>query len=290
MLSCLIDVTCLLIFSLFMCYQTRWRKQTHRDNVRTACVVIASIVSLIDLARCFMAMKYPYVANLMRVVVVLSFFRGVRSAFFSLFGDFRDSFAILATIFSYILMFSFTVYYFYRAQFQGVINFPNLTEAYRQMTIMFTTANFPDLFLPAMRINFFNALLFVAFMLVGLYFLTNLLTANVFNKYMLRLQAKQGKRVAKRRQYIAAIFDLHDPAGKGFLDHMEGKQFLSVVLDLDYHQEYHRSTAARILSIIDVENRNRYSKEHVVKFFTLPRFVQVAGLESLNSLAAMANA
>ena len=49
------------------------------------------------------------------------------------------------------------------------------------MTILFTTANFPDVFLPAMNINFWNSLLFMFFMLMGLYFLTNLLTANVFN-------------------------------------------------------------------------------------------------------------
>ena len=59
------------------------------------------------------------------------------------------------------------------------------------MTILFTTANFPDIFLPAMNINYFNSFMFMFFMLVGLYFLTNLLTANVFNKYMNRLRARR---------------------------------------------------------------------------------------------------
>jgi len=104
----------------------------------------------------------------------------------SLFKDLKDSFAILVTIFTYILIFVLTVYYFYRSSFEGFQNFGTIKDAYRNMTILFTTANFPDVFLPAMNINFWNAFLFMFFMLMGLYFLTNLLTANVFNKYMER--------------------------------------------------------------------------------------------------------
>ena len=81
------------------------------------------------------------------------------------------------TIFTYILVFTLTVYYFYRSTFEGFQNFGTIKDAYRNMTILFTTANFPDVFLPAMYINYFNAFLFMFFMLLGLYFLTNLLLA-----------------------------------------------------------------------------------------------------------------
>jgi len=39
---------------------------------------------------------------------------GLRESVTSLLQDLRDSFAILASIFTYILIFSLTVYYFYR--------------------------------------------------------------------------------------------------------------------------------------------------------------------------------
>ena len=127
----------------------------------------------------------------MRVGILLTFATELRSKCFSLISDLKDSFDILFTIFTYILVFTLTVYYFYRSSFEGFQNFGTIKDAYRNMTILFTTANFPDVFLPAMNINYFNAFLFMFFMLVGLYFLTNLLLANVFNKYEQRLKNKR---------------------------------------------------------------------------------------------------
>ena len=132
-------------------------------------------------------MGYPYIANLMRVGILLTFATEIRQRMFSLISDLKDSIDILVTIFAYILIFTLTVYYFYRSSFEGFQQFGTIKDAYRNMTILFTTANFPDVFLPAMDINYFNSFLFMFFMLVGLYFLTNLLLANVFNKYEQRL-------------------------------------------------------------------------------------------------------
>jgi hypothetical protein len=119
----------------------------------------------------------------MRVVVVLSFSQQLRQSCTSLLSDLKDSFAILMTIFAYILIFTFTVYYFYRPMYEGIVNFGTIRDSYRNMVILFTTANFPDIFLPSMNDSFWNSFLFMFFMLAGLYFLTNLLVANVFNKY-----------------------------------------------------------------------------------------------------------
>ena len=159
------------------------------------------------------------------------------------------------TIFTYILVFTLTVYYFYRSTFEGFQNFGTIKDAYRNMTILFTTANFPDVFLPAMNINYFNAFLFMFFMLLGLYFLTNLLLANVFNKYEQRLKEKRQKRMDKRMDYIGIIYERHDTNHSHCLDNREAKSFLADVFDLDYHRnEVHRHTAKKILEIIDVED------------------------------------
>ena len=193
LLTVLIDIVCMISFCIMICHENGWRNQSKGEKRRTALMVIACSISLIDLTRAFFAMKYPYFANLMRIPVLLSFSHRLRMNTYSLFGDLRDSFAILMTIFTYILLFVITVYYFYRPMYQGIINFTTMKSSYLNMTILFTTANFPDIFLPAMNINYFNAFLFMFFMLVGLYFLTNLLTANVFNKYMNRLRARREK-------------------------------------------------------------------------------------------------
>ena len=287
--SCLIDFFCMAGFLAIACLERKWRHQTKGEKRRTALLCVYIGVATIDMVRCFFAMKYPYFANLMRVGVLLTFAMELRQKVFSLISDLKDSFDILMTIFTYILVFTLTVYYFYRSTFEGFQNFGTIKDAYRNMTILFTTANFPDVFLPAMSINYFNAFLFMFFMLIGLYFLTNLLLANVFNKYEQRLKDKRQKRINKRMDYIGIIYERHDTDHSSCLNNMEAKSFLADVFDLDYQRnEVHRHTAKKILEIIDVDDSDRYTKEHVQQFFKLPNFIEISGIEHINSFQALA--
>ena len=49
------------------------------------------------------------------------------------------------------------------------------------MLILMTTANFPDVMMPAVNDQFFYSLIFIIYLLFGLYFLFNILLANVYN-------------------------------------------------------------------------------------------------------------
>ena len=57
------------------------------------------------------------------------------------------------------------------------------------MIILVTTANFPDVMLPAYEKNYWWMLYFVSFLLLGLYFMMNFLLANVFNNFKDRLES-----------------------------------------------------------------------------------------------------
>mmetsp|Transcript_4748 Transcript_4748/g.6259 ORF Transcript_4748/g.6259 Transcript_4748/m.6259 type:complete len:209 (+) Transcript_4748:548-1174(+) len=208
--------------------------------MRTGFIALAFAVSIADLVYSVITPYYPYIANLMRVVVVLCFSSGLRISILSLFQDVRDSIAILITIFTYILFFTIVVYYFYEPTFLGISDFKNIRRAYRNMAILFTTANYPDIMLPEFRHNFYNIFLFALFLIAGPYFLMNLLMANVFNKYTQRLEAARSERQNKRARHIEVIFNKHDHDQSGYLEEMEAKAFLADVLDFDYTNEVHR--------------------------------------------------
>ncbi len=184
-------------------------------------MLVAAFISGIDLCRAFLAMKYPYFANLMRVLVLFSFAPSLYKSTKSLFKDLMDSFAILMTIFTYVLVFTLTVYYFYIPINEGITNFTTLRDTYKQMTILFTTANYPDIFLPSMMDSFWNCFLFMFFMLMGLYFLTNLLLANVFNKYQNRLNEKRDSQRKNRVKNLKKIYEKYDKDSSGSFDERE---------------------------------------------------------------------
>ena len=55
--------------------------------------------------------------------------------------------------------------------------FDNVVNSYYSMLILLTTANFPDVMLPAYNVSFFWSIYFVSFLILGLYALLNLLLA-----------------------------------------------------------------------------------------------------------------
>jgi two pore calcium channel protein len=67
------------------------------------------------------------------------------------------------------------------------------------MLILLTTANFPDVMLPAYYENYFYMAFFVIYLLVGLFFLMNLLLASVFIKFKERFERKIAANEERRR-------------------------------------------------------------------------------------------
>ena len=76
--------------------------------------------------------------------------------------------------------------------------FPDIGESYFNMLVLLTTANFPDVMLPAYNVNYFNSFFFITYLGIGLYFLFNILLANVYNQFMMRFQ-KEAEGYAKKR-------------------------------------------------------------------------------------------
>ena len=111
----------------------------------------------------------------------------------------KAAITILMTIFAWIYINAIIGFYLFRFSFEGASNFVNFRQSYVSMLTLLTTANFPDVMLPAYHRNFFTMVFFISFLLVGLYFLLNLLLASVFNKFKGRLEQRINQNQAKRR-------------------------------------------------------------------------------------------
>lgn len=70
------------------------------------------------------------------------------------------------------------------------------------MLVLLTTANFPDIMLPAYYRNYWNALFFIGYMCFGLFFLTNILLANIFAQFRQRLEKVSLHYIQKQDAYL----------------------------------------------------------------------------------------
>lgn len=83
----------------------------------------------------------------------------------------RDVLVILLIIFGFIALMSLVGFFIYKYSMEGFIYFRTPWDSYYSMMVLMTTANFPDVMLPAYYENRINALFFILYLVIALYFL-----------------------------------------------------------------------------------------------------------------------
>ena len=109
---------------------------------------------------------------------------------------------ILVSIFLFVLVYSAVGFFVFEYKIEGYMYFATLSDSYYSMLILLTTANYPDVMLPAYNASFFWSLFFVSFLILGLYALLNLLLAQVFNGFRNRLVDEGIKYLKKMEKHL----------------------------------------------------------------------------------------
>lgn len=139
-------------------------------------------------------------------------------------------FAILA----YILIFATMGFYLYIGTLEGVTYFKDIYDSAFNLMILLTTANFPDVMLPAYADSRVNCLFFIMFLIIGLFFLLNLLLAVFFNSYKRILEERVAKRQNERSVFFKRMIKRYDTDKSGFLSDRQFKNFLTEVFDFNF--------------------------------------------------------
>jgi two pore calcium channel protein len=138
--------------------------------------------------------------------------------------------------------------------------------------------------LPAYNDKRIYSLYFVVFLIIGLFFLMNVLLAMVYENYKKRIEKKAELKTNKRVGYISTIFQMFDKNQKEFLDLGEAKRFFELVLDFNYKTKEGRAKLRKIMTIVDTEGELRVRKENLIEYFSLPNFLDVDEMEEINKV------
>ena len=82
---------------------------------------------------------------------------------------------------------------------------------------MFTMSNYPDIEIPFFETNRLSAVYFVIQMTVGIFLLSNLLLATVFNNYKTMLNKKMVRYEEEVCKYFTNLFEQIDTEKQGFI-------------------------------------------------------------------------
>ena len=100
---------------------------------------------------------------------------------------------------------------------EGRIYFPDFPNSMVNMLVLLTTANYPDVMMPAYNASRPSVLFFMSFLLVGLFFCMNLVLASVYNNYKLQMTERALVYHRKRREGLSAAFRKLDTNQSGFV-------------------------------------------------------------------------
>ena len=96
---------------------------------------------------------------------------------------------------------------------QGVQYFDNTNDSFYRMFVLLTTANFPDIMLPAYGMNPFYCVPFIFFLFTTMFLLQNFLLAIIYSKFKDRLEDKLESKKDERQSFLMDEFKKYTNQG-----------------------------------------------------------------------------
>ncbi|KAB2604397.1 two pore calcium channel protein 1-like [Pyrus ussuriensis x Pyrus communis] len=157
------------------------------------------------------------IAPYIRVIFFILNFRELRSCMLVLAGMLGTYLNILALGLLFLLFSSWLAYVMFEDTKQGTV-FTSYGITLYQMFVLFTTSNNPDVWIPAYKASRWYSLFFVLYVLLGVYFVTNLILAVVYDSFKNQLVKQVSEMDQTRKAILKKAFNLLDKDNVGYLN------------------------------------------------------------------------
>lgn len=116
------------------------------------------------------------------ILFLFVFIRRLREVWGQIFNVIMGSIAVFIIIYTFLLFFSFLGYALFATN-ENDASFDDPVAALYTLLVLFTVSNYPNIAIPYFAHNRIAAVYFWVFLCVGVFLLTNLLLAVIFNNY-----------------------------------------------------------------------------------------------------------
>ena len=169
--------------------------------------MVLTFIASIDLLITLFFNTHSIIAGFIRPLIFVLFVRSVRECWKRVILVLWDSILFVVLIVAYVMFFGWLAYRFFRGTLEGEAFFPTLGDSMFNCLVLLTTANNPDVMLPAYNVNRGYSLFFIIYLIIVLFFLMNLLLAIFYNNYKRRVEKAMDKFVTGRETYLKDAFD-----------------------------------------------------------------------------------
>ncbi|KAK2370612.1 two pore calcium channel protein [Trifolium repens] len=157
------------------------------------------------------------IAPYIRVVLFVLNIRQLRETCIIVAGMLDTYLNILALGLLFLVFASWVAYVIFEDTIQGKTVFTSYSATLYQMFLLFNTDNNPDVWVPAYKSSRWSILFFILFVLIGVYFVTNLILAVVYDSFKSELVKQVSEMDRMRRAMLEKAFNLLDTHSVGYL-------------------------------------------------------------------------
>ncbi|BFG25248.1 hypothetical protein CerSpe_115220 [Prunus speciosa] len=196
-----------------------WKNHLNRFKVMCLLLLVADLVVYVLYLSPTAFDSLPLrIAPYIRVIFFILNFRELRSCMLILAGMLGTYFNILALGLLFLLFASWLAYVMFEDTQQGKTVFTSYGTTLYQMFVLFTTSNNPDVWIPAYKASRWYSLFFVLYVLLGVYFVTNLILAVVYDSFKSQLAKQVSEMDQSRKSILKKAFNLLDKDNVGSLN------------------------------------------------------------------------
>ncbi|CAL0323640.1 unnamed protein product [Lupinus luteus] len=196
-----------------------WKNTTSQLKVFCLLVLVADMLVYMLYSSPLAFNFLPFrIAPYIRVVLFVLNVRGLRETVIILAGMLATYLNVLALGLLFLLFASWVAYVMFEDTIQGKTVFTSYGTTLYQIFILFTTSNNPDVWVPAYKASRWYCLYFILFVLLGVYFVTNLVLAVVYDSFKSELVKQVSETDRMRRTMLEKSFDFLDTNNVRYLN------------------------------------------------------------------------
>ncbi|CAI0549728.1 unnamed protein product [Linum tenue] len=196
-----------------------WKNPFHWFKVVCLAILVADLLVYgLYLSPVAFSVLPVRIAPYIRVVFLILSIRDLQKSIVILAGMLRTYINILALWLLFLLFSSWVAFVMFEDTEQGNTVFTSYAITLYQMFVLFTTSNNPDVWIPAYKASRWYALFFVLYVLLGVYFVTNLILAVVYDSFKNQLVKQVAEADNMRKRTLMKAFSLIDKFNVGHLD------------------------------------------------------------------------
>ncbi|KAL2547789.1 Two pore calcium channel protein 1 [Forsythia ovata] len=196
-----------------------WKSFLNKVKVLLLLLLVADLLVYVIYLSPVAFYTLPFrIAPYIRVVFFILNIRDLRDSIVILAGMLVTYINILALWALFLLFSSWLAFVIFEDTQQGKTIFTSYGTTLYQMFVLFTTSNNPDVWIPAYKASRWHCLFFVLYVLLGVYFVTNLILAVVYDSFKSELVKQVDEKDRARMRILKKAFNLMDNYNLDYLN------------------------------------------------------------------------